>query len=307
MMDLSIVIPLLNESTLVNELTRRVKLNVEKITPNYEIILIDDGSKDNTWRSITEESKVESKIKGIKLSRNFGHHYAITAGLNHAIGDWVVVMDGDLQDRPEVIPELFQKAKEGFDVVFVSRQNRPENLLYIALQKLFYALLRWFSGIEFDSSQANYSIISKKVVEAFKIFPEHARFYGSTIIWLGFQRGTLVADHGMRFSGKSSYTIKKRFKLAFDIIISFSEKPLRIAIIFGIFTSIISMVIAGWIFTKSFTVGYAVNGWASIIVTMFFLAGVLLIFLGILGIYIGETFKQVKNRPLYIIDELINK
>ena len=150
MTHLSVVIPVYNESSLIDELLKRVKTNVKSITEDYEIIIVDDGSQDNTWNSIENEAKSESRIKGIKFSKNFGHHYAITAGLHNSKGEWVVVMDGDLQDRPEVIPELYKKSQEGFDVVFVSRQNRPESLHYRVTQKIFYWLLRVLSGIDFD-------------------------------------------------------------------------------------------------------------------------------------------------------------
>ena len=304
---LSVVIPVYNESTLIEELVKRVKQNVKFITEDFEIILVDDGSQDKTWELIEFESRSEKRLKGIKFSRNFGHHYAITAGLHNAEGDWVVVMDGDLQDRPEVIPDLYKKAQEGFDVVFVSRQNRPEKLYYRIAQKFFYWFLRTLSGIDFDSRQANFSIISKKVVEAFKHFPENARFYGSTIKWLGFNRSFILADHGFRHSGKPSYTLKRRIKLAADIIISFSERPLKAAIILGIVISVFSTFIGIWIVYGTLNWGYTVIGWPSLITAILFSTGVILVVAGILGIYIGEIFKQVKNRPLYIIDEFRNK
>ena len=164
MTHLSVVVPVYNESSLIEELIRRVTINVKKITEDFEIIVVDDGSKDQTWELIEKEAKTENRIKGVKFSRNFGHHYAITAGLHNSTGEWVVVMDGDLQDRPEVIPDLYKKVQEGFDVVFVSRQNRPEKLYYRVAQKFFYWILRIFSGIDFDSRQANFSIINKNLI-----------------------------------------------------------------------------------------------------------------------------------------------
>lgn len=306
MVHLSVVIPVFNESTLINELVKRVKTNVNLITDDYEMIIVDDGSEDNTWNSIENEAKSENKIKGIKFSRNFGHHYAITAGLHNSTGDWVVVMDGDLQDRPEVIPELYKKAKEGFDVVFVSRQNRPEKLYYRIAQKFFYWILTSLSGLDFDSRQANFSIINQKVVDAFKKFPENARFYGSTIKWLGFKRSFILADHGVRHSGKPSYTIRKRFKLASDIILSFSERPLKLAIGFGLLISSISILLALWIFYGTFKWGYSVTGWSSVIVSILFSSGIVLTVLGIIGIYLGRIFQEVKRRPLFIISESFN-
>jgi dolichol-phosphate mannosyltransferase len=306
MTHLSVVIPVYNESSLIDELVKRVKTNVKLITEDYEMIIIDDGSQDDTWILIEKEAKLEDRIKGIKFSRNFGHHYAITAGLHNAKGDWVIVMDGDLQDRPEVIPELYKKAQQGFDVIFVSRQNRPEKLYYRIAQKIFYWILRSLSGLDFDSRQANFSIISNKVVDAYKKFPENARFYGSTIKWLGFKRSFLLADHGVRHSGKPSYTIKKRLKLASDIILSFSERPLKGSIYVGLFMSLISFFSAGMIIYNSTKFGYEVLGWASLITAIFFTSGLILILIGISAIYIGEVFKQVKNRPLYIVDTIIN-
>ena len=306
MTHLSVVIPVYNESSLIEELIRRVAINVKKITEDFEIIVVDDGSIDQTWEFIENEAQKENRLKGVKFSRNFGHHYAITAGLHISTGDWVVVMDGDLQDRPEVIPDLFNKAQEGYDVVFVSRQNRKENIFYRLSQRIFYILLRMLSGVNFDSKQANFSIISRKVVNAFKDFPETARFYGSTIHWLGFNRTTIFAEHGQRHSGKPSYTLKKRFKLAGDIIISFSERPLRASIYLGIVISLISILFAFWLIISNYYWGYSVIGWSSLMVSIFFLGGVILTILGIMGVYLGRIFQEVKNRPLFVISNRIN-
>jgi glycosyltransferase involved in cell wall biosynthesis len=306
MTHLSVVVPVYNESSLIEELVKRVLENIKLITEDFEIILVDDGSQDQTWELIEFESKSDKRIKGIKFSRNFGHHYAITAGLHNAKGDLVVIMDGDLQDRPEVIPDLYKKAEEGYDVVFVSRQNRPETFFYLLIQKIFYFMLRKLSGVNFDSSQANFSIISRKVVEAFKSFPENSRFYGSTILWLGFNRTQIQANHGMRFAGNSSYSIGKRLKLAFDIILAFSERPLRFAIGLGLVISTFSLIGVIAIIIGNYYWGFTVIGWASLVTSIFFIGGVTLTVLGIQGIYIGRIFQQVKNRPLFIISESKN-
>jgi dolichol-phosphate mannosyltransferase len=306
MTHLSVVIPVLNEETLIQELITRVTLNCKMITDDYELIIVDDGSQDNTWLKISEASNLNKKIKGLKFSRNFGHHYALTAGLHETIGEWVVVMDGDLQDRPEVIPDLYKKSQEGYDVVFVSRKNRPERIYYRALQKIFYWFLKSLSGLNFDSSQANFSIINRKVVDAFKSFPENARFYGSTIMWLGFKRSKIFADHGKRLSGKPSYTLKKRLRLASDIILSFSERPLKFAIGVGIILSTISILVAAWIIYAAISWGYSVTGWTSLIFSIFFFSGIILVFLGIIGIYLGRVFQEVKRRPLFVVSERLN-
>ena len=305
-MDISVVIPLLNEEESITELQTWIEKVLSAHNFSYEIIFIDDGSTDNSWSQIQIAAKDNQKIVGIKLSKNFGHHYAITAGLHNSKGEWVVVMDSDLQDRPEVIPELLDKAQEGFDVVFVSRQQRPESFVYKLGQRLFYASLRFLSGIDFDSKQANFSIINRKVVEAFKKFPENARFYGSTIKWLGFSRASINAAHGLRFSGRPSYTIKKRITLALDIILSFSDRPLRFAIGLGLLMSAVSVLFSLWIFIGAFNWGFSVLGWPSLIVSTFFTGGVILIVLGIIGIYLGRIFREVKARPLYVVSESLN-
>jgi glycosyltransferase involved in cell wall biosynthesis len=302
---LSVVIPVFNECNLINELIKRVIVNVKLITEDFEIILVDDGSVDSTWEKIKSEASVEKRIIAVRFSRNFGHHYAITAGLHKAIGDWVVVMDGDLQDRPEVIPELYKKARENYDVVFVSRIDRPERIYYRVAQKIFYLLLRYLSGVDFDSKQANFSIISRKVVNAFKTFPEQARFYGSTIKWLGFKTGNIEASHGIRFSGKPSYTIKKRLKLASDIILAFSDRPLKFAVNLGLFLSLSSIISIIYLVYRKIYFGFSIVGWTSVISTILFIGGMILSVLGVLGIYISRIFSEVKRRPLYIIRESI--
>ena len=300
------VIPVLNEEFNVNKLVDELKKNVLKISEDFEIIFIDDGSVDDAWAVIEKEAKLDNRIIGLKLSRNFGHHYAITAGIHQAIGNWVVVMDGDLQDRPDVIPHLVEKANQGFDVVFVNRVDRPESLSYKVLQKIFYSILRFLSGFDFDSRQANFSIISRKVVEAFKSFPENARFYGSTIKWLGFKVSSIDASHGKRFQGKPSYTLRKRFKLASDIILAFSDRPLRMAIGLGITISLLSILMVIWIVIGVYSWGFTVIGWPSLVAAIFFSTGIILIVLGIIGVYLGQIFREVKSRPLYIISETTN-
>jgi glycosyltransferase involved in cell wall biosynthesis len=303
---LSVVIPVLNEESTITDLVERVSKSSSLLSDNFEIIIIDDGSTDSTWKRIEEIGEKNSKLKGLKFSRNFGHHYAITAGIAESSGDWVVVMDGDLQDRPEVIPDLYNKAQEGYDVVFVSRTQRPESLLYRISQKIFYFILRFLSGIKFDNSQANFSIINKKVVESFKEFPENARFYGSTVMWLGYNRASIKAAHGIRVGGKPSYTLKKRLKLASDIILAFSDRPLKFAIAVGILMSTFSFFILFYIIWGSLNWGFSSVGWASLMATTLLTGGAILIVLGIIGVYIGSIFREVKSRPLYLIDKKYN-
>lgn len=305
MSHLSVVIPVFNESSLIEELVKRVKKNIQIITEDFEIIIVDDGSFDDTWKFIHAESVKEKRLRGIKFSRNFGHHYAITAGLQNSTGDWVVVMDGDLQDRPEVIPDLYNKAQEGYDLVFANRKKRTDSRTYLVFQRFFYLLLNFLTGLEFDHRQANFSIINRKVVEAFKSFSENSRYYMTTIRWLGFKSTSIDAMHDFRFSGKSSYKLNKRIKLAVDIIISFSERPLRFTVGLGLLMSLASVLAGIAIVIKKVTSGFSEIGWAGLMVSIFFTTGIVLMVLGILGIYIGKIFLQVKNRPLYIVSEEI--
>jgi glycosyltransferase involved in cell wall biosynthesis len=303
---LSIVLPLFNESSLIQEIVTRVKDNAKIITDDFEIIMVDDGSQDKTWESIKIEASKEQRVKGVRFSRNFGHHYAITAGLHKSMGEWVVVMDSDLQDRPEVIPELYRKAQEGFDVVFVSRKNRPEKIYYKMLQKIFYKVLNYTSGIKFNSKQANFSIINRKVVESFKEFPENSRFYSSTIKWLGYRTSEIEANHGIRFNGKPSYTFKTRVRLALDIIIAFSERPMKLAIVLVLILSGTTTLIGLRLFielTKNSNDNLLDN---FIMVFILLVLTFVLMFLGLIGVYIQRIFKQVKNRPLYIVMDRIN-
>lgn len=305
MKEICVVAPIFNEENTISEFVKQVANNVNQLNSEYEIILIDDGSDDNSWMEIQKEAQKNGNVRGLKLSKNFGHHYAISAGLHKSNAKWTVVMDSDLQDRPEVIKDLYLKAKEGYEVVFVSRTNRPESFAYLFLQKLFYKLLNLFSGIKFNSKQANFSIINYKVVNAFKLFPEKSRFYGSTIKWLGFKTTEIQAMHGARFSGKPSYTLKKRVKLALDIILAFSDRPLKFAIFFGTFMALLALSFSVWIIWGALNNDFEVLGWPSLMASIFFVGGSILIVLGILGIYLGRVFNEVKNRPLYIISEEI--
>jgi dolichol-phosphate mannosyltransferase len=303
---LSVVAPAYNEESLIRHFITEVTKQIEKITSDYEVIIVDDGSFDSTWTEITKECLQNQKIKGLKLSRNFGHHYAITAGLFESAGQWTVVMDSDLQDRPEVIQDLFDKAQEGFDVVFVNRVERPETLMYKILQRFFYFILNLLSGLDFDSRQANFSIISRKVVDAFKQFPENGRFYGSTIKWLGFERSTVEAKHGSRFKGTPSYTFRKRIKLAVDIILSFSQRPVTISIFIGLLMSFIALLSSIYILFKAYYSGYEVTGWASLMISILFTSGSILTMIGVIGIYVGRVYTEAKNRPLFIVSERMN-
>jgi glycosyltransferase involved in cell wall biosynthesis len=303
---LSLIAPIFNEELVVEEFYKQAKNNLVALTENYEIIFIDDGSSDNTWSKIRRIAESDKKIIALRFSRNFGHHFAITAGLQKATGEYAIVMDTDLQDDPKVIKNLYDEINKGYDVVFVNRIKRTDKLMYKILQRLFYIILNSLSGLKFDHRQANFSMISRKVIDAFNLFPESSRFYISTVHWLGFKTTSIDAQHQKRFDGKPSYSFKKRFALASDIIISFSERPLKIGIYFGVFSSGMAFIASAYIIICKILWGFEIQGWTSIMTTITFFSGLLLIVIGIMGIYLGRIFKEVKKRPLYILSEAIN-
>jgi glycosyltransferase involved in cell wall biosynthesis len=299
MNNISVVVPMLNEESIVDEFVNKVKIELENMELDFEIILIDDGSKDQTWRKIEENAKLDKRVRGLKFSRNFGQHNSITAGLNYSQGDRVIVMDGDLQDRPEIFSKLIERADQGFDIVFVSRMRRPESFLYLLAQRTYYKILNFMTGIELDPRQANFSIISREVVNAFIELSEDKKFYPIMIKWLGFTRSEVAAKHGVRFSGKPSYSFGRRLKLAIDVIISFSNRPLTAIFTLGILLNVLTFTL---LTSTAFVFGFQRINFQ--LVTLVYL-GILLNILGILGLYLGRIFNETKNRPSYIISDSI--
>ncbi|WP_259343683.1 glycosyltransferase family 2 protein [Oceanobacillus picturae] len=298
---ISVVIPVYGCKTCLDELSSRLASTFATIPVDYEIIFVNDASPDGAWMKISELHEKNPHIKGIDLARNFGQHHAITAGLDHAKGDWVVVMDCDLQDRPEEIPKLYEKALEGYDVVFGRRVQRHDGLLKKASSKLFYRVYDYITGHTSDHTVANFSINSKKVVEGFKSMREQSRFFPLFIQWMGYPSVSIEVEHNERKAGKSSYNIKKLVRLATDGIISQSNKPLRLSIQFGFFIASISFLYGLYLFFRYFFLAEPVQGWTSVMVSIYFIGGLMFCNLGILGLYIGKVFNEAKGRPLYLI------
>jgi len=307
---ISIVIPIYNEEENIHELHKRLTAVLEKISSNegihidsYEIIMVDDGSTDNSWSIIKTIHEKDTRAKGISFSKNFGHHISITAGLDYASGDAVVLMDGDLQDPPEEIPKLFEKLKQGYDLVYGIRQQRRDPVLKKVSSYLFWWLLRRFSGVDIPQGQTMLRIMSRRLVDTIKEMREHARFVHGMMAWAGFKSITVEVKHAERLKGKSKYNIPKMFKLAFHAVTSFSTVPLRLATYTGLVSSFIS-IIAGiyFIYLKIFH-NIPVLGYASIMVSIFFVGGIQLLVLGIFGEYLGRTYQEVQRRPLYILKE----
>ena len=300
---IAVVVPVYSAEKILDELCSRLTFNLSQITDSFEIILVDDSSTDGSWNKIKENTLKDDRIKGFLLSRNFGQHHAITAGIDKADAEWVVVMDCDLQDRPEEIVQLYNKAMQGFDIVLALRKNRKDHLLKKISSKLFYLILSFFSGMKFNGEVGNFGIYNKKVVDNIKKMREPFRFFVSSVKWIGFDSATIDVKHDKRFEGKSTYDYKKLFSLGFNIIISYSNKLLKMMIFFGILFSFLSLLIIIYNFYLKFTDQITELGYTSIITSIWFLAGIILSSMGILGIYIGRIYDGIKNRPLYIISK----
>ena len=302
-MKLSIVSPVYRAERIVDELVRRIKIAAEQITTDYEIILVEDCGPDNSWAQIEKNAITDKRIKGVKLSRNFGQHQAITAGLDACSGDWVVVMDCDLQDRPEEIIPLYEKAMEGYDIVFARRVNRQDSFVKKQTSKLFYKVFSYLSGIPQDGSIANFGIYSKKVITSINSMREPMRAFSPMARWVGFNKIALDVKHDERFEGSSSYNWGKLINLALDIALAYSDKPLRVVIKTGFVISSLAILYAVLNLYLYFTGIIHVTGYASLIISIWFFSGLIIFILGIVGLYIGKTFDGIKNRPLYLVDK----
>lgn len=303
---ISVVIPIYKCEVFLNELYLRLVNSIETITTEFEILMVEDCGEDKSWYIIEKLGEKDPRVKGIQFSRNFGQHYGITAGLDHCIGEWVVVMDGDLQDRPEEIPRLYKKALEGYDIVLARRIRRQYPISQRITSWIFYKVFNYFTEMNYDLHIGNFRIVNKKVVNYFCTMREQLRFFGGLICWLGFHSTYLDIEHNKRTAGKSSYSFRKRWKLAYEVIIAYSDKPLKISIQFGFIISAIAFLYGIFIVYRAMFQGVAIVGWSSLIVSLYFIGGLIIAVLGMLGIYLGKTFDEVKKRPLYVVSKLIN-
>lgn len=303
---ISVISPVYRAEAIVDKLVSRITYEVSRITENFEIILVEDNGPDDSWGKIVENGNRDKRVKGIKLSRNFGQHYAITAGIDMARGEWVVVMDCDLQDRPEEIIHLYNKALEGYEVVVARRENRQDGFFKKLFSKTFYSVLTYLTGTKQDAAVANFGIYHHQVMEAIREMRESIRYFPTMVRWVGFKSTSINVVHAERDSGATSYNLKRLLNLAVDIILAFSDKPIRLAIKVGFSISIISFAFAIYNVLKAFIGGFNVLGYGSLIASIWFLSGLLMFLLGIVGLYIGKTFEGVKKRPLYIVSKSVN-
>jgi len=308
----SVVVPVLNEEPNLQELYYRLSNVLDSLCHNedfkptdYEIIFVDDGSTDNSWHIIKTIHDQDKRVKGLNFAKNFGHHIAITAGLDCSKGRIVILMDGDLQDPPEEIPKLYSRFKEGYDLVYGIRQERHDPFLKKVTSTLFWYALRKFSRVNMPQNQTMLRILSRRLVDVMKGMREYARFVHGMMAWPGFKSSTVEVNHNPRTKGKSKYNISKLFKLAFHAITAFSIVPLRLATYFGLFTAVISLTTGIYFIYRKIFIGIPLLGYASVIVSVFFIGGIQLMMLGIFGEYLGRTYQEVQKRPLYILNEFL--
>lgn len=311
--EISVVIPIHNEQENIPELYSRLVAVLDSIceqehfTKNsYELILVDDGSRDNSWGLIQELHANDNRLKGLKFARNFGHHFAITAGMDFAKGKAVVMLDGDLQDPPEEILRLYAKYKEGYDIVYGIRKNRQDPALKKTLSFMFWWSINKVSDINMPINQTMLRILSRGMIDSLKGMREYSRFIHGMMAWVGFESAQIEVMHDPRKKGHSKYNFASQIRLALHAITSFSIFPLRLATYFGFATSVLSFLVGVFYIYKRMVYGFPVSGWASIMVAVFFMGGVQLLMLGTFGEYLGKIYRQSQQRPLYILKEILN-
>lgn len=303
---ISVVSPVYRGEKMVAELVRRNVEALTTITDDYEIILVNDASPDDSWAAIEAECKKNPHVKGLNLSRNFGQHYAITAGLRYVSGDWVIVMDCDLQDRPEDIPALYAKAQDGYDIVFARRVVKHVGWWKRFSSVAFHAVLDWLSGTKSDPTIANFGIYCHRAIEEYNKIPQHDRAFTQILDIVGFKRGYVDVEQAPSARGESSYTLLKLLVHSFRIIITSTNKPLRMAVGLGITMSIVSFMLAMYNIIARLAGIILVDGYTTTVFSIWFVGGLLLSVMGVLGLYIGAIFDQVKGHPLFVVKEALN-
>jgi dolichol-phosphate mannosyltransferase len=303
---ISIVSPVYKAEGIVEKLVFEIEKTMKKMSQEYEIILVDDSSPDDSWSKMKRISESNTKVKSVRLSKNFGQHPAIMAGLSLAKGEWIVVMDCDLQDQPKEIEKLFNKAQAGFDIVLARRENRKDSFFKRITSKIFYILYSYLTETKFDSTIANFGIYNRRVIAEVIRMNDYIKAFPLFVNWVGFKSISIEVVHSHRESGVSSYNLSKLTSLAFNTIISFSNKPLKLFVKFGLSISVFSFAFGIITVYRYFMGEIVVLGYSSLIVSIWFLSGVIITTIGVVGIYIGKIFDQTKGRKSYIIDDMVN-
>jgi glycosyltransferase involved in cell wall biosynthesis len=300
---LSVVVPVYGCESCLDELYRRLKKALRPLPLDHEILLVDDGSPGGAWARILALAARDPRVRGLRLSRNFGQHQAISAGLDQALGDYVVVMDCDLQDDPAEIPRLFAALGQGHDAVLALRSTRQDPWWKRQASGLFYRGLGYLTDTPLDARVANFGVYRASVIQAVRSMGDRTRFFPVMVRWVGFKLGTLEVAHGPRYAGGSSYSLRRLLKLGANVVLTFSNKPLRIIVNLGFAVSGLAAAYALYVLALAYARDITVPGWTSVIISMWFLSGIQMITGGIVGIYIGKIFDATKERPGYIVGE----
>jgi len=301
--ELSVVIPVYNENALFPELLKRVGKAVEQTGLDAEIIFVDDGSTDGTADMIRAAASMDRRLKYVAFSRNFGHQIAVSAGIEHACGRAVIVMDGDLQDPPEILPRFLEKHREGWDVVYAVRQKRKEPVLLKLCYFVFYRILQKISDVQIPVDSGDFCLMDRKVVDVLNRMPERNRFVRGIRAWAGFRQTALPYERDRRFAGKAKYSLRRLIKLALDGITSFSKFPLRVCGYLGYSMAFLSLLGIGYSMFSKIFFDRTPQGWTSVTMAIFFIGGVQLVMLSVVGNYVGRVYTEVQGRPLYIVRE----
>ena len=302
--EISVIIPIFNEEVIIPDLFERIKKAALRISPYYELIFVNDGSTDNSLSKLIELADKDDKVVYINFSRNFGHQIAVTAGIDYCSGNIVVIIDGDLQDPPELIPEMYAKYKEGNDVVYAKRRRRKgESYFKKMTAKFFYRLLNRITTFEIPLDTGDFRLMDRKVVNYLKQMPEQNKFLRGQIAWLGFKQTFVLFERQERKQGKTAYSFGKMMRFAMDGITGLSNKPLLLVSRTGIAVSTIAFLIILYAFYSHFILDRTISGWTSLMISSMFIGGVQLISIGIIGEYISRINSNTLNRPLYIIKE----
>ncbi|WP_269683931.1 glycosyltransferase family 2 protein [Flavobacterium lacustre] len=302
---ISFVSPVYKAEKILERLVDEIHKVMLLIGTPYEIILVDDRSPDKSWDVMKQLCREFPVVKSIRLSRNFGQHPAIMAGLAHAKGEWVVVLDCDLQDQPKEVLKLYTKAQEGFDIVLAKRKNRQDSFFKKMTSFVFSKIYGFFTDTQYDNEVANFGIYHSKVIASILEISDSIKFFPLFVKFVGYHSTSIIVEHGPREEGNSSYSLSKLISLAFNSIISFSNKPLKLFVKFGLIISLISFLFGLYNVYLTLTHQIEVLGYSSIIVSIWFLSGIVITTIGVTGIYVGKIFDQTKDRPTYLIDEEI--
>jgi glycosyltransferase involved in cell wall biosynthesis len=305
---LSVIAPVYQNEAHLRRLHAEVAETIGRIAniDAFELVLVDDGSPDDSWKIICELSAEDHRVKGLKFSRNFGQHHAITAGLDACSGDWAVVMDADGQDPPAAIAQLWEMAQKGYHVVNARRVERTDHRVRVWLSNAYHDLFQWLSGFNYDREVANFRLIHRKVIDALKQMRESFRGFPLHVHWLGFASTSVDVLHSQRWSGRSTYSPSRLLALALEVAVTYSNKPLKIVIGFGLALSLLSAIGILIIILRSLFLGLPVPGWVSLMASVWLFSGLILAQLGIMGLYIARVVTECQGRPLYAVAEKAN-